>query len=50
MPLYTDESKTLHFDVSRILETWKFPFRVVIVSNVLNGAKRLNGLNDLNGL
>jgi hypothetical protein len=36
------------FDVSEISETWKFAIRIVL--NDLNVAKRLNRLNDLNGL
>src|SRR2546426_763452 len=38
-----------HFDVSGILETWKFPLRVLKILNDLNGAKRWNGWNHWNG-
>ena len=38
-----------HFDVLRIIKTCKFPLRVLFVLNGLNVAKRLSGLNDLNG-
>ena len=37
---------TVHFDVSRIPETWKLSLRFVIVFNVWNEAERLNVWND----
>jgi len=40
------------FDVSRILEKWKFSLSIYTANvwNGLNRAKRLNDLNNLNGV